>query len=58
MEDPSTHQDVDYHVYEHGQRWAVCCPCGAQWSVHPSNLGETYEQVTEGDGYCVENEVY
>jgi hypothetical protein len=35
-------------VYEHGQEWAVCTTCGAQWALHGSDL----EQVTYGDGYC------
>ncbi len=35
-------------VLEHGQEWAVCNTCGAQWSLN----GADFEQVTEGDGFC------
>jgi hypothetical protein len=35
-------------IEEHGQEWACCHRCGAQWSLDGSN----YEQVSEGDGYC------
>lgn len=52
MSDPIFHKDVDYEVREHGRRWAVCNTCGAQWGIHRSNEGDSYEQVTEGDGYC------
>lgn len=40
-------------VHEHGQEWAVCDTCGAQWSLNGSEL----EQVTEGDGFCETLEV-
>lgn len=51
---PDLHKDVDYDVEEHGQKWAVCRTCGAQWSINQSNLGEQYDEVSEGDGYCEE----
>ena len=35
-------------VSEHGQEWAVCNVCGAQWALEGADL----EQVTQGDGYC------
>ena len=35
-------------VEEHGQEWAVCNTCGAQWGLQGADL----EQVTKGDGYC------
>lgn len=35
-------------VQEHGQEWAVCNRCGAQWSLNGADL----EQVTDGDGFC------
>jgi hypothetical protein len=47
---PEYHKDVDYDVYEHGQRWAVCRTCGAQWSYQTRPTD--FEQVSEGDGYC------
>jgi hypothetical protein len=37
-------------VREHGQEWAVCNTCGAQWSLNGADL----EQVSDGDGYCAE----
>ena len=56
MSNPSHHKNVDYDLQEHGQRWAVCRPCGAQWSIVETNQGDDYEQVTEGDGYCDDDE--
>lgn len=50
MSDPAYHKDVDYDVYEHSRRWAVCRSCGAQWAYQESPLD--FEQVTDGDGYC------
>jgi len=52
METNNHHQDVDEDVFEHGRYWAVCRACGAQWSIHASNNGAVYEQVSDGDGYC------
>lgn len=51
---PELHQDVDYDVREHGRRWAVCRPCGAQWAIVETGAGEGYEEITEGDGYCLD----
>lgn len=39
-------------VTEHGQDWLTCPDCRAQWSIVDTNLGEDYEQVTDGDEYC------
>ena len=39
-------------VHEHGQEWAVCNLCGAQWALHGSDL----ERITEGDGWCEDDE--
>jgi hypothetical protein len=41
--------------FEHGQWWATCNDCGAQWSVvdaeGPGSIdGFDFEQVTEGNG--------
>jgi hypothetical protein len=52
MNDPTFHRDVDYGVLEHGRHWAVCRECGAQWAIHKSNHGETFDQIKDGDGYC------
>jgi hypothetical protein len=46
----------DYHKrlqedHEHDRDWMTCLDCGAQWAAHSSG----YEQVTEGDDYCLEN---
>ena len=35
-------------ITEHGQEWAVCYVCGAQWGLYGAHL----DQVTDGDGYC------
>ena len=35
-------------VEEHGREWAICARCGAQWGLDGADL----EQVTDGDGYC------
>lgn len=43
------HRNVDDTIREHGQEWAECRDCGAQWSV----IGSDFELVTEGDGYCL-----
>ena len=55
--------------HEHGENFITCLICGAQWGVHdivqPGHppideelYGDTtdvsYEQVSEGDGYCAE----
>jgi hypothetical protein len=49
--------DVDLTVtFEHGQWWVTCGPCGAQWSVHDSDVGFGFEQVSSGDGYHPEHE--
>lgn len=53
-------QGLGYHKRvtfprEHGQRWANCAACGAQWSVADTNMGVEFEQVSEGDGYCENN---
>jgi hypothetical protein len=43
--------------FEHGQWWITCLSCGAQWSVHDLNQHDfDFEQVSQGDGYCEENE--
>jgi hypothetical protein len=41
--------------FEHGQHWVTCLDCGAQWSAIDSNdpNGFAFEQVTEGDEYCI-----
>jgi hypothetical protein len=39
-------------AFEHGQWWASCAACGAQWSVvdeKPGINGLGFEKVTEGD---------
>ena len=35
-------------VTEHGTLWDVCLDCGGQW--------EQDEQVSEGDGWCLDQE--
>ena len=45
-------------VHEHGQPWIECLDCGAQWGVHEapgSASGLDFEQVSEGDQWCVES---
>lgn len=38
-------------IEEHGQEWAVCNNCGAQWGLH----GADTELVSEGDGTCLDD---
>lgn len=52
---PTYHQDLE-EFEEHDQTWVSCKTCGASWSVHESNLGPVYEQVDDGDDYCLENQ--
>ena len=53
--------------FEHGQNFATCLDCGAQWSVHDvgdqdydPDSGEEYagpfdfEEVSHGDEYCLD----
>ncbi len=42
---------------EHGQTWVTCLDCGAQWSVHESNIGLVFEEVSVGDNWCSENNI-
>lgn len=47
-------------VFEHGQWWIVCSPCGASWSVcdaeGPGTVnGYCLEQIDQGDESCLEN---
>jgi len=37
---------------EHGQQWAECTVCGAQWSVVETSDGPGFEEVSHGDEYC------
>ena len=37
------------HDTEHGEQWITCKTCGAQWNK------ATGEQVSDGDGWCLEN---
>lgn len=66
LEAAQLHEIVDVHntdklyvAFEHGQHWIGCRECGAQWSVvdaegAPSVDGFGFEEVSEGDGYCLE----
>lgn len=64
VENPSEGEVIggDYHDgpmqrdEEHGQEWLTCVGCGAQWSIVDTNRGEDYEQVSEGDGSCEDND--
>lgn len=37
---------------EHARLWVECLACGAQWSIDDAHA----EQVSDGDGYCEENQ--
>lgn len=47
-------------VFEHGQWWITCGPCGAQFSAcdasgGPATDGFDFEQVSNGDDSCRED---
>lgn len=45
------HENLQQHT-EHGQDWVSCLACGATWSVHDSNKGHVFEEVSHGDESC------
>ncbi len=55
--DEAVHHENNEVFFEHGQHWACCKDCGAQWSVCDSEGydaidGFTFEQVSHGDETC------
>lgn len=52
------HKQIHRH-WEHGQGWATCIECGAQWSIvecidEQGQDCEGFEIVSDGDGFCEE----
>jgi hypothetical protein len=44
-------------IFEHGQWWVTCLPCGAQWAVVDADGGTSvdgfdFEQVSCGESCC------
>lgn len=55
------HEDAEV-VHEHDRVWVTCPTCGAQWGAHDvvsldGQWSFSFEQVSEGDGYCDEHAV-
>lgn len=54
--DGGRHQNLQTN-FEHGQWFVTCLTCSRQWSVNDAEGGDSvdgfsFEEVSEGDGYC------
>jgi hypothetical protein len=52
---PAVHLGEFSEFEEHGGRWLECAACGAQWAIVQTSAGDALEQVSDGDGYCEDN---
>lgn len=51
----AVHVNVQFD-FEHGQWHVTCLPCGRQWSVNDTESGFSFEEISHGDGYCIEGD--